>query len=66
MAKRKVVKRKIKTVKLTPSTALNVKVPAGHVPLMAIDPENGAVIFPVEKAKMKEQSWVDWLLGRKS
>lgn len=63
-SKAKVAKRKIKRVKLTPDTIVEVKVSKGIVPLVATDPDKGVVIMPVEQAKIKERSWIDRLLGR--
>lgn len=64
MPKRKVAKtrkietRKIKTVKLTPNTAVSIAVPKGVAPSVITDPATGDLhIIPIPANKLAEPGW---------
>lgn len=59
MKKRKVTKtRKIKTVTLTPDTALRVVVPPEVVPSVIVDPATREInLIPIPADKLAEPGW---------
>lgn len=56
--KRSAKTRKIRTVKLTPDTAVKIAVPKGAVPSVITDPVSGTVhVIPIPAEKIADQGW---------